>query len=132
VIFSSKSLESNIRSLAIAPDGKRWAAGCGDGRIFIGQSSVDPDPLIVKGHNGEVSALAFCPDGLVLVSGGEDRTVRQFDPFTAETLSIQSGHMSTITLVAFHPTRPVFLTADRQGAICFWNGQVPRSGMKLP
>lgn len=43
---------------------------------------------VLKGHTGSINSLAFSPNGEILVSGSSDRTVRLWNPITAEELGI--------------------------------------------
>ena len=59
-----------------------------DNAIRIWDFHTGESLFTIKGHTGEVSELAFFPDGLTLASGSWDRTVRLWDSRTGENLKI--------------------------------------------
>ena len=61
------------RSLALSSDGRRFAAGASDGRITIWDVASHQPVATLEGHEAEVTALAFTPDGDHLVSVSKDQ-----------------------------------------------------------
>ena len=57
----------------------------------------------LEGHEDEVRALAYSPDGSTLASGSRDNTVRLWDARSGEGLKTLEGHMDEVTSVAFSP-----------------------------
>ena len=64
--------------MTFAPDGRLVTAG-GDGTVRLWNvHSPQSDPIVLRGHEGWIGALALAPDGH-LASAGEDGTVRVWD-----------------------------------------------------
>ncbi|CCA75107.1 hypothetical protein PIIN_11885 [Serendipita indica DSM 11827] len=60
------------------------------------------EPL--RGHEDEVKAVAFSPDGSKFVSGSEDNTIRLWDVGTSQLLGEPlRGHEDEVTAVSFSP-----------------------------
>ncbi|MGY0499669.1 toll/interleukin-1 receptor domain-containing protein [Nocardia sp. FBN12] len=88
---------------AISRDG-RWVAGAGhDGSIRVWDTGSRTSPMVLTGHEGEVHALAFGPDGR-LVSGGADATVRRWDVRAGDTVGEPlRRHTAPVRSVAYSP-----------------------------
>ena len=50
----------------------------------------------LKGHTGEVSSVAFAPDGKTLATGSWDQTVKVWDITTGKELATLKGHSGVV------------------------------------
>jgi hypothetical protein len=66
-------------SVAFSGDGKRLAAGDGDGGITVWDLSTGDTLQTLDRHDGYVCGLAFSPDGTRLASASQDGTVLVWD-----------------------------------------------------
>ncbi len=69
------------------------------------------------GHVKEVTALAFSPDGQILVSGSEDTTIVFWDVGTAEALWSSAGHWAAVNSLTFHPDGKRVLSTGADNAV---------------
>lgn len=128
-----------VNAAALDPGEHALYAGGSDGRIYITAlaaaaesrtllSAEDARPLrddALCGHRGPVTALAFSSDGVTLVSGSEDHTVRVWD-VTAKQLLRTIAHEGPVSCLVVLPLPRLLpqrqLAASRHG----------RSGQALP
>jgi WD40 repeat protein len=79
------------------------AAGAGDGSVGLYDLETGRELRRLKGHTGEVTALAFSPRGDRLLSGGADRTVRLWDWEAGQPVQVLAGHGGPVRSVAVAP-----------------------------
>ena len=74
--------------------------------------SLAKPPVMLCGHGGAVSSIAWSPGGRLLVSGGIDRTVRVWDP-SVETALCALGVGSEVLAITWHGERIAVGTTNR-------------------
>ncbi len=117
--------------VAINADGTLVAAGWGSGaQVWNAQTGEQvqtletycEDPTLTTeeacddaredwlGHDEEVTALAFSPDGELLASGSADTTVMFWELETGDLASDSVGHWATVTTMTFSEDSAMMLT----------------------
>ena len=86
------------------------------------------DELLIdfKGHSGNVSSVAFSPNGKILASGSWDDTIRLWNPTTGQYLTTFHGHNSDVNTIAFSPDGDILASGSDDDTIKLWSsdGQV--------
>jgi WD40 repeat protein len=94
------------------------ASASADGTISIWQKNKMYRQL--TGHTGSVTSIAFSPDGQLLASGGEDRSIRLWDTQTWNCLQVLPGHAWQISSLAFTSNGAVLLSGSWDKTVKFW------------
>jgi WD40 repeat protein len=96
-----KGASDNYRCVAISPDGKKLAAGCGDNSVWVWTFEfAGMKPVQLKGHRGPVTGVAFARTDSLLTAS-EDGTVRQWDLATGADKGSLNASVGPIRCLAF-------------------------------
>lgn len=94
----------NIRCVAISPDGRRIAAGSMDLTVRIWElDNPKSPPIEFKGHGGSIQSVAFLSGGTVLLSAGDDGTVRLWNAKTGSARATLNPEVGRVVAVAHCP-----------------------------
>ena len=92
-------------------------------------SVVDPAPLTLQGHNGQVYDLAWSPDGSTLYSVGSDNALRVWNSGDGSAQAVQSqAHRVIAYAVAIDPKGSWLATGGDDATIALWNPANPGAG----
>ncbi len=75
----------------------------------------------IFGKKGEVSSVAFSPDGRTLVSGSSDTTIKIWNLATGQEIRTLNGHSSWVNSVAFSPDGKTLASGSSDDTIKIWN-----------
>ena len=83
--------------------------------------SIRPDIVwTAGGHSGPVHAVAYSPDGQMLATGSEDRTVKIWRVADGATLHRLTGHTGIVKSVAFAPDGQLLATGSVDETVRIW------------
>jgi COMPASS component SWD3 len=77
--------------------------------------------LTLTGHTEPIRAIALSPDGQILASGGDDRTIKLWNPKTGALLATLNGHSDRVQSLAISPDGQILASASSDQTIKLWN-----------
>lgn len=108
------ALSADGRTMAVTVD---WST-----RIYDVKKPREPR-LILKGHKGQVSAVAFSPDGSTLMTGSWDQTVRLWDVATGKERANYMWDVGRVYCVAYAPDGLRLAAGGDLGRVVVWDAE---------
>ena len=127
----------DITSIAFSPDSQTLASGSRDNTIRLwsattGQRLATLEEQIVwgavthEGHTGDVTTVAFSPDGATLAGGDTDNTIRLWNVAARQHRTALTGHTGTVTALTFSKDGTMLVSGSRDNTIRLWNTTTER------
>lgn len=93
------------------------------GEIIILNSVTGSKEAVFSGHTKSVGSVQFSSDGVSLVSGSADRTVKLWNVQTGGVVETFSGHTATVTSVSISADSNWIASGSEDKVIRLWNAQ---------
>ena len=124
-VISARDIESEISSkIAWHPDGRAFAVPTPTRDIqVISKNDWENQRAFSNGHTGEITALAWSPNGAMLASAGKDKKILIWD---TKTQTVISRHdFANVMDIAWHPTKNIVSFTNSDGEVYIYPDFVP-------
>lgn len=120
-VHPSERVVSLAEGLAAARADDRWTDA---DRGLLAAASADPLPweryLLLSGHKDAVTSATFSPDGTLLATAGDDRTVRLWSSKDGKLQAILQSEQSVLSLT-FSPDGNRVVAGESENRIELWD-----------
>lgn len=125
------SVEYTPTSIAMAPGAGEIAVGSKEGKIYIYGITGDEltETKVIEGHRGEVTSVAYSPDGKYLAAGDTAREVMVWQTggdWDAEVKGLWQFHTARVTCLAWSPNGVYLASAGVDENVFIWKPTKPR------
>lgn len=111
-----------VRCIAMSADGQQGALAFGykQSRIQL-LSMVTGELGPVLESTGDITCIAFSPNGQWIASSGKDNTIIMWDISSGQLVSSFSAHVNKITACTFSPDSLQIASGDSSGSLRLWD-----------
>jgi WD40 repeat protein len=76
--------------------------------------------VLIAGHAGTVTSVAFSPDGGAVATASQDKTAKLWDVATGSQVRTFTGHTAALNAIAFSPNGTQLATGSDDGSAIVW------------
>jgi WD40 repeat protein len=115
--------------VAFSPDSRSVVVAGGNApRIWLPETGEERH---LKGHDGNVGAAAFSPDGQQVVTAADDRTVRIWNTATGQQMTVLKGHQEGVTFVSWSPDGRWIASVGKDKTARIWEAETFKEYLTL-
>ena len=132
-LIKSEGPRSILKSCGFAPDGGHFVTGgLGLLKIWGGKpAGFESDRPILEGHDGDINACLFTPDGTRILSASDDGTLRLWDFSTGRELLILRGHTDPVTSCGIYPNGRYAISGSVDKSLRIWSLETGAEVLRL-
>jgi WD40 repeat protein len=112
-------------ALAYSADGKRFAAG-GSDAITVWNVSDGVETATLKNRSGDITHLAFSPDGTRLASSSKDWPILLWDLASQRVSAALNGHTAAVNSVSYSADGKQLISGSDDGTVRTWDAAAGR------
>lgn len=112
------------------PDGRAFAAPTATRDIqVVSRNDWENQRSFSNGHTGDITALAWSPNGAMLASAGSDRKILLWQTSTQKVIATYD--YASVMGISWHPTKNLLSFSNMDGEIYIYNDFVPAEHANL-
>src|SRR5205823_8116504 len=114
-------MPGRVKAMAFSPGEGRHLAVAGGREVGVWDVQRNEWRSRCAGHKGDVNAVCFSPDGLSLLTGGMDRSVRLFETLSGRQLMSWDWKVGVVNAVAFAADGMTAAVAGEKPQVVVWD-----------